>query len=93
MEMPVDNKLPSEEVVMNLLDLLWAVAMLAGVSAITPTVAQGGDEDLAKKCEAMSLKAHPATLPQTQSTSNLRRSYYDLCVSRHGIMDPTDPNR
>jgi hypothetical protein len=44
--------------------------------------------DLSTQCQAMAFLAHPASLPDMPAVTNLRHSYYTLCVGRHGIMDP-----
>jgi hypothetical protein len=45
-------------------------------------------KQLAKQCHAMALQAHPASLPDMSSVTNLRRDYYSLCIKRRGQMDP-----
>jgi hypothetical protein len=66
--------------------------MVAGVGAIAPAQAKI-IASLANKCQAMAWQAHPATLPDIPAATNLRRSYYRLCIVRRGIMDPLDPNK
>ena len=66
--------------------------VLAGFGTAIPAEAKVS-ATLAKKCHAMALRAHPATLPDTQATANLRRNYYEICVARSGIIDPLDPEQ
>jgi hypothetical protein len=72
--------------------LLWTMIVMAGVGAIAPAQAKIS-ASLANKCQAMAWQAHPATLPDIQATTNLRRNYYRFCIARRGIMDPMDPNK
>jgi hypothetical protein len=41
----------------------------------------------------MARQAHPADLPDKPSASDLRRSYYRLCIQRRGNMDPELKNQ
>lgn len=49
--------------------------------------------DVAISCQNMALQAHPADLRDKSAADYLRRSYYRLCIRRHGIMDPELRNR
>jgi hypothetical protein len=72
--------------------LLWTMIVLAGIGAAVPAPAKVS-ANVAKKCQAMAWQAHPATLPDVQAATNLRRNYYKLCIARRGIIDPLDPNK
>lgn len=45
--------------------------------------------DLAKKCRAMAIQAHPTPKPGTKATGaeKAQRDYFSLCVSKGGVMD------
>jgi hypothetical protein len=66
--------------------------VLAGFGMAIPAHAKVS-ANLAKQCHALSWQAHPDTLPNDRAAANLRRNYYGICVTRHGIMDPLDPNK
>ena len=72
--------------------LLWTMIVLAGFGTAIPAHARV-NANLAKQCHALSWQAHPDTLPHDRAAANLRRNYYGICVARHGIMDPLDPNK
>jgi hypothetical protein len=68
-----------------------AAGLLAalGTSVPTPAKADGTPKnDLSTQCQAMAFLAHPASLPDLPAVTNLRHSYYTLCIGRHGTMDP-----
>jgi len=67
--------------------LLPAMALSAVIGTALPTNAKDS-ADLKKECWQMALTAHPASLPDIPSVTNLRRSYYRLCLARGGKMDP-----
>jgi hypothetical protein len=72
--------------------LLWTMIVLAGFGTAIPAGAKVS-ANLAKKCHIMAWQVHPATLPDVRAAANLRRSYYQICVARGGIIDPLDPNK
>jgi hypothetical protein len=72
--------------------LLWSTIILAGFGTAIPADAKIS-ANLAKQCHALAWQAHPATLPDVQAASYLRRTYYQICIARRGIMDPLDPNK
>jgi len=47
---------------------------------------------LQKECWRLTLEAHPASLPDIPAVTDLRRSYYRLCLARRGKMDPVLTN-
>jgi hypothetical protein len=67
--------------------LLPAMALSAVIGSTVPANAKDST-DLKKECWQMALTAHPASLPDIPSVTNLRRSYYRLCLARGGKMDP-----
>lgn len=67
-----------------LMRTLGAIAIAAAIAGAVPAHA---DTDVNKKCNTMTLKAHPTTLPNIPAVVNLRKSYFDLCVARRGVMD------
>jgi hypothetical protein len=64
--------------------LLWTILVAAGMALAVPAYAS----DLEKQCQGMALKAHPSSLPDIPSVTNLRNDYYKLCMDRRGQMDP-----
>jgi hypothetical protein len=68
---------------MRTLFVVFAFALIGAAPASAKV-----SSHLAKKCEQMAVQAHPADLPDKPSATDLRRSYYRLCIHRHGIMDP-----
>jgi hypothetical protein len=65
------------------------ITALAVLGTMVPMHAKASDntDSLAKQCQALALKAHPASLPNTPAVSNLRHSYYTLCMDRQAKMD------
>jgi hypothetical protein len=66
--------------------------LLTGIATTAAAEAQG-NQDVAKNCQARTLKAQPNTLPNTQATANLRQEFYKTCMDRGGKMDPLDKNQ
>lgn len=71
--------------------ILWAAAVVIGLlinlsSTVRP--ASAISLELAKKCRAMALTAHPYKLPGTKGpgTAAAQRSYYDECIAKGGNM-------
>ena len=68
-----------------------SAVVLAALGASVPTHVRADSapkNDLSTQCEAMAFSAHPASLPNLSAVTNLRHSYYTLCMDRRGIMDP-----
>jgi hypothetical protein len=43
--------------------------------------------DLAKKCRAMAIKAHPPVLPGAKTgTAKAERDFYNICITNNGTM-------
>ena len=57
-----------------------AIVLLAAqpVAAITA--------ELAKKCRAMAIKAHPPAPPGTGSYAQAERDFYRDCIAKNGVM-------
>jgi hypothetical protein len=50
--------------------------------------------ELAKKCRAMSIRAHPPTLPGVKTgTAQAERDYYRACVANKGAVSTDDTQR
>jgi hypothetical protein len=65
-----------------------------GGAAASATPARAEEkQDVAKDCEAKTLKAHPNKLPNTEATANLRQEYYTTCIDRGGKMNPNNENQ
>ena len=63
----------------------WIV--LAGV-ALAATAQAGISADLAKKCRALAVEAHPTEQFVVSRNAELQRRYFGLCVARNGDMPP-----
>lgn len=63
------------------------LAIAGATFAINAKAASNNDSHLAKQCQALALKAHPASLPNSIAVANLRNSYDALCLARHAKMD------
>ncbi len=63
---------------------MMALAVVAG----TPQPASAITAELAKKCRAMSIKAHPYKLPGQKGpgTAQAERAYFNECVAKGGEM-------
>jgi hypothetical protein len=61
--------------------------VLVGIGAATAAQAEE-NQDVAKECEAKTMKAHPNKLPNTEATDKLRQDYYTTCIYRGGKMNP-----
>jgi len=67
--------------------LLPAMALSVVIGAALPANAKVSAAPK-KECWQLALAAHPASLPDIPAVTNLRRSYYRLCLARRGTMDP-----
>ena len=68
--------------------LVLAAAATAAQAEENQDVAK--DQDVAKECEAKTLKAHPNKLPNTEATDKLRQEFYTTCINRAGKMNPDE---
>ena len=66
--------------------LVLAAAATAAQAEENQDVAK--DQDVAKECEAKTLKAHLNKLPNTEATDKLRQEFYTTCINRAGKMNP-----
>jgi hypothetical protein len=71
---------------MHLKKPLLILLVLTGIAATTAQSEE--NQDVAKECEAQTLKAHPKKLPNTDATDKLRQDYYTACINRGGKMNP-----
>jgi hypothetical protein len=70
---------------------LLTLALALGLSlAATPLRAEIS-ADLAKKCRAMMVTAHPTQMFGTAGTAAAQRDYFKQCLSRQGRMDNAEP--
>src|SRR4051812_20214728 len=70
---------------------LLTLALALGLSsAVTPLRAEIS-ADLAKKCRAMMIAAHPTQMYSATGTAAAQRDYFKQCVSRQGRMDNAEP--
>jgi hypothetical protein len=71
----------------GLMKSLCTAFILLWLGAAAPALAKV-DQPVADRCHTLSLKAHPASLPDVPAVTNLRESFYNLCVTRRGTMNP-----
>ena len=63
----------------------WVI--LAGGLLLIATPSQAGiSVELAKKCRAMAIEAHPTQLYGMNGSATPQREYYNACVARDGNM-------
>ena len=72
---------------MHLKKSFLILLVLTGIAATTAAQSEE-NQDVAKECEAQTLKAHPKKLPNTDATDKLRQDYYTACINRGGKMNP-----
>jgi hypothetical protein len=70
--------------------LLTVTLALGLSSAATPSHA-AISADLAKKCRAMMVEAHPSQFYGATGTAAVQRDYFKQCISRQGRMDKAEP--
>ena len=70
----------------NILKISWVALMLVvGVTAAVPANAQISAE-LAKKCRALMIKAHPVELHGPSGSAAAQRAYFQECIRQQGNM-------
>jgi hypothetical protein len=72
---------------MHLKRTLLILFVLIGLAA-APGAQAEENQDVAKECEAQTLKVHPNKLPNTEATDKLRQDYNTICINRGGKMNP-----
>jgi hypothetical protein len=70
--------------------LLTLVLVVGLSSAATPSRAEIR-VDLAKKCRALMIDAHPTQFYSATGTAAMQRDYFKQCISRQGRMDKAEP--
>jgi len=70
---------------------LLTLALALGLSLAAAPVRAEISADLAKKCRAMMVKAHPTQMFGTSGTAAVQREYFQQCISRQGRMDQAEP--
>ena len=70
---------------------LFSLTLALGLSAaVTPSHA-AISVDLAKKCRALMVEAHPSQFYGPTGTAAAQRDYFKQCISRQGRMDRAEP--
>jgi hypothetical protein len=65
-----------------------AILVSAAIAAVIVAPARAQvSADLAKKCRAMMVKAHPTMMYGASGTAALQREYFSECIKRQGKMD------
>ena len=64
--------------------------LTAYVSVVSP--ASAITAELAKKCRALAIKAHPSPIPGTKAkgAEKAQRDYFQQCIAKDGKMERTD---
>lgn len=72
----------------------FTIGLIINLSAVVQT-ASALSLELAKKCRAMALKAHPYKLPGVKGpgTAAAERDYYNECVARGGNIPQGDSSQ
>jgi len=70
---------------------LLTLALALGLSSAATPLRAEISADLAKKCRAMMVKAHPTQMFGTAGTAAVQRDYFKQCISRQGRMDGAEP--
>ncbi len=72
----------------KMLGMLSAAAALLGTLSVPLTPAEAITAELAKKCRAMAVTAHPSARPGTRTgAQKAQNEYYRECVAKDGNMD------
>jgi hypothetical protein len=71
---------------------LLTLALALGLSAAATPLRAGISADLAKRCRAMMITAHPTQVFGPTGTAAVQRSYFRQCISRQGRMDDAQPS-
>jgi hypothetical protein len=71
---------------------LLTLALALGLSSAATPLRAEISADLAKKCQAMMIAAHPTQMFGTTGTAAVQRSYFRQCISRQGRMDDVQPS-
>ena len=67
--------------------IIVLVAGMASMAAVAASVRAEISADLAKKCNAMMVKAHPTQMYGATGTAGLQREYFKQCINQQGKMD------
>lgn len=68
--------------------VFYLAAMVVALTAVAATPSSASiSVELAKKCRAMMVQAHPTELYGRTGTAALQRSYFAECIARQGKMD------
>lgn len=64
------------------------LAAALGMAVPMHVKAANSKSDLSTNCQAKASGTYPALAPDMAAVNNLRQSYYTLCMTRRGIMNP-----
>ena len=70
---------------------LLLLALALGLSSSATPLRAEVSADLAKKCRAMMVTAHPTQFYGPTGTAAAQRDYFKQCISRQGRMDSAEP--
>ena len=71
--------------------ILFAIPLTLTTGAAAPIHA-GISVELAKKCRALMVKAHPTILFGPTGTAAAQRAYFEECIRRQGDMPEAEQN-
>lgn len=91
--MCLDTQCPQHPM-MKIVKRYWVLFVLPlGVISATGDSALGVSTELAKRCRAMAIKAHPTKPPGSKTGSvKAQRDYFDECVTKGGKMPEISPD-
>jgi len=72
--------------------IVWFTIPIAIATAAAAPANAGISVELAKKCRAMMVKAHPSILFGRTGTAAAQRAYFEECVRRNGYMPEAEQN-
>ena len=71
---------------------LLTLTLALGLSFAATPLRAAISADLAKKCRALMITAHPTQMFGTTGTAAVQRDYFRQCLSRQGRMDNAEPS-
>jgi hypothetical protein len=70
-----------------------AIVAVQILTLFAPAPAVAISADLAKKCRAMAIKAHPPARPGTKPYAQAERDFFSECVAKNGQMQDAIPQK
>ncbi len=77
--------------ILNAVAAVIVAVQILVLFAAAPAVAISAD--LAKKCRAMAIKAHPLARPGTKPYAQAERDFFSECIAKDGEMQDANPQK